>query len=81
MIDFASISKTIDGYACNYFGQRSVLINVNEWRVHCMAVWSPDLGLHEKWYDDQGQRLTIVGGRVVRSTSKKFRIVEEDNGK
>jgi hypothetical protein len=77
MIDFASITKTIDGYDCHYFGQR----NVFEWRVHCMAVWSPDLGSHERWYDDQGQRLTFVGGRVVRSANKKFRIVEAGNAK
>jgi len=79
MIDFTKITKTLDGYDCHYFGQRSVLINGNEWRVHCFSVWNADWGSLEKWYDDQGQRLTTVGGRVIRSTNKKFRIVEESN--
>jgi len=79
MIDFALITKTLDGYDCHYFGQRNVMVGGREWRVHCMAVWNPDCGAHEKWYDDQGQRLTVVGGRVVRSTNKKFRIVEESD--
>jgi len=80
MIDFASITKTLDGYDCHYFGQRSVLVGGYEWRVHCISVWNPDWGSHEKWYDDQGQRLTFVGGRVVRASNKKFRIVEESDG-
>ena len=80
MIDFASITKTIDGYDCHYFGQRNALINGNEWRVHCVSVWSPDCGALEKWYDDQGQRLTVFGGRIVRTNSKRFRIVEVKDG-
>jgi len=80
MIDFAKITKTMDGYDCHYFGQRNVFIRGDEWRVHCMAVWNPDFGSHEKWYDDRGHRLTVVGGQVVRTNNKKYRIVEVCDG-
>jgi hypothetical protein len=80
MIDFTSITKTLDGYACHYFCQREVSIAGGAWRVHSFAVFHPQMGVYEKWYDDQGQRLTIDGGRVVKTNNKKFRIVEASNG-
>ena len=80
MIDFASITQTLDGYACHYFGQRIAFVVGMEHHVHCFGVFHPQMGVYEKWYDDQGQRLTIDGGRVVKTNNKKFRIVEASNG-
>lgn len=79
MIDFASITQTLDGYACHYFGQRNVFVSGRQWRAHCMAVWHPVMGVFEKLYDDQGHRLSVVGGRIARTNNKKYRIVEVSN--
>jgi len=81
MIDFASITKTLDGYDCHYFGRRDVFLCGRTWRAHCMAVWHPVMGVFEKFYDDQGQRLTVVDGMVARTNNKKYRIVEVQDGK
>ena len=80
MIGFAKITKTLDGYDCHYFGARDVSVGGRQWRAHCFAVWHPDMGVHEKLYDDQGHRLAMVCGRLVKSTNKKFRIVEASEG-
>ena len=80
MIDFASITQTLDGYRCHYWGQREVLISGRTWRVHCFSVWHPEWGSHEKWYDGAGHRLTVQGGQVVKSPIKQYRIVEANNG-
>jgi len=80
MIDFQSITKTLDGYDCHYFGQRNVFIRGSTWRVHCFSVWEPDWGSHEKWYDDQGHRLTVIDHMVARTVNKKYRIVEASDG-
>jgi hypothetical protein len=44
-----------------------------------MAVWHPVMGVFEKLYDDQGHRLSVVGGRIARTNNKKYRIVEVSN--
>jgi hypothetical protein len=80
MIDFAKITKTIDGYDCHYFGERDVLLSGRQWRAHCFAVWHPGVGVSEKFYDDEGRRLSVVCGRLVKSTSNKFSIVEVQDG-
>ena len=80
MIDFASITQTLDGYRCHYFGQRNVYMSGGLWRVHCFAVFHPDMGVFEKWYDDSGHRLTVQGNEVVKSPIKQYRIVEVQNG-
>jgi len=80
MIDFASITKTLDGYDCHYFGQRNVFIRGSEWRVHCFAVFHPAMGAFEKWYDDDGHRLSIDNHQVSRTTNKKYRIVGVSDG-
>jgi hypothetical protein len=80
MIDFASITQTIDGYRCHYFDQRNVFIRGGTWRVHSFAVFHPDMGVFEKLYDDQGHRLSVVDGRIARTQNKKYRIVETNNG-
>jgi hypothetical protein len=79
MIDFASITQTLDGYACHYFGQRNVFISGGTWRVHCFAVFHPEMGVFEKWYDDEGHKLSIDNHRVARTNNKKYRIVETNN--
>jgi len=76
MIDFASITKTLDGYDCHYFGQRSAFVVGIEHHVHCFGVFHPQMGVFEKLYDDQGHKLSMVCGRLVRSNSQNFRIVE-----
>ena len=81
MIDFTKITKTLDGYDCHYFGARDVFVSERQWRAHCFAVWHPTIGVSEKFYDDHGHRLSLVCGRLVRSSSEKFRIVEVQNGK
>jgi hypothetical protein len=80
MIDFASITKTLDGYTCHYFGTRDVFVSGFTSRVHCMAVWHPVMGVFEKLYDDQGYRLSVIGGQITRTQNKKYRIVEASDG-
>jgi hypothetical protein len=80
MIDFSKITQTLDGFDCHYFGQRNVFISGSTWRVHSFSIFHPDMGPFEKWYDDQGHRLSVVGGRIVKSNSKKYRIVEASDG-
>ena len=76
MIDFASITQTLDGYRCHYFGTRDVFVSGRTWRAHCMAVWHPVMGVFEKLYDDRGHRLSMVCGRLVKSNGQNFKIVE-----
>ena len=80
MIDFQAITQTLDGYACHYFGQRNVSIPGSKWRVHCFAVFHPEMGVFEKWYDDSGHRLSMDNHRVAKTSNKKYRIVEESDG-
>jgi len=80
MINFLSITKTLDGYDCHYFGKRNAFVRGIEHPVHCFGVFDPQMGVFEKWYDDEGHRLTIDNHRVARTNNKKYRIVEASNG-
>lgn len=66
MIEFAKITKTLDGYDCHYFGTRESYGT----KLHCFGVWT-STGLHEKCYDEQGRRLdwepNSMGWKVCKS--------------
>ena len=72
MIDFAKITKTLDGYDCHYFGTRESYGT----KLHCFGVWTPT-GLYEKCYDDQGRPLTFsMNGKWEVSETNAFAIVK-----
>lgn len=71
MIDFAKITKTLDGYDCHYFGTRESYGT----KLHCFGVWTPT-GLYEKCYDDQGRHLAFsMDGEWEVSETNAFAIV------
>ena len=66
MIDFAKITKTLDGYECHYFGTR--IGADHKMILHCFAVWT-DNGVFEKCYDEHGRHLVWdFGGWEVSKT-------------
>ena len=72
MIDFAKITKTLDGYDCHYFGTRESYGT----KLHCFGVWTPT-GLYEKCYDDQGRHLQFsMDGEWEVSATNAFAIVK-----
>ena len=72
MIDFAKITKTLDGYDCHYFGTRESYGT----KLHCFGVWTPT-GLYEKCCDDQGRPLTFsMNGKWEVSETNAFAIVK-----
>lgn len=72
MIDFAKITKTLDGYDCHYFGTRESYGT----KLHCFGVWTPT-GLYEKCYDDQGRHLAFsMNGEWEVSKTNAFAIVK-----
>ena len=72
MIDFAKITKTLDGYDCHYFGTRESYGT----KLHCFGVWTPT-GLYEKCYDDQGRHIAFsMDGKWEVSETNAFAIVK-----
>jgi len=70
-IDFSKITKTLDGYACHYFGTRESFGSV----VHCFAVFHPEYGVHEVAYDAAGKRLTYNMGEWILSKAADCQII------
>ena len=72
MIDFAKITKTLDGYDCHYFGTR---IGFDGTKLHCFAIMT-SCGVKEKNYDDQGRPLAFsMDGKWEVSETNAFAIV------
>ena len=72
MIDFAKITKTVDGYDCHYFGTR---IGFDGTKLHCFAIMT-SCGVKEKNYDDQGRPLAFsMDGKWEVSETNAFAIV------
>jgi len=73
MIDFAKITKTLDGYDCHYFGTR---IGFDGTKLHCFAIMT-SCGVKEKNYDDQGRPLAFsMDGKWEVSETNAFAIVK-----
>ena len=72
MIDFAKITKTLDGYDCHYFGTR---IGADHKILHCFAVWTHN-GVFEKCYDEHGRHLVWEFGTWEVSKTDAFTIVK-----
>jgi len=73
MIDFAKITKTLDGYDCHYFGTR---IGFDGTKLHCFAIMT-SCGVKEKNYDDQGRPLAFsMDGEWEVSETNAFAIVK-----
>jgi hypothetical protein len=72
MIDFAKITKTLDGYDCHYFGARESYGT----KLHCFGVMTGH-GVHEKCYDDEGQQLFFNPNirEWGRSKSDAFQVI------
>lgn len=73
MIDFAKITKTLDGYDCHYFGTR---IGFDGTKLHCFAIMT-SCGVKEKNYDDQGRPLAFsMDGKWEVSETNAFAITK-----
>ena len=72
MIDFAKITKTLDGDPCHYFGTR---IGFDGTKLHCFAIMT-SCGVKEKNYDDQGRPLAFsMDGKWEVTETNAFAIV------
>ena len=69
---FAKITKTLDGFDCHYFGTRESFGR----HVHCFAIFSPQIGVQEVQYDDDGNRLRFENGKWVKGNTTNYQIVE-----
>lgn len=72
MIDFAKITKTLDGYDCHYFGTREN----NGSTLHCFGIMHPNFGVKEAVYNAEGKRLTLAGGQWFAVLNDDFQIVK-----
>lgn len=72
MIEFAKITKTVDGFDCHYFGTRESFGSV----IHVFGVFNPTMGVAEVQYDAQGNRLRFGNGEWVISNAASYQIVK-----
>lgn len=73
MIEFANITKTLDGHDCHYFGTR---IGFDGTKLHCFAIMT-SCGVKEKNYDDQGRPLAFsMAGKWEVSETDAFAITK-----
>lgn len=72
MIDFANITKTLDGFKCHYFGTRSSYGST----IHCFGIFHPAYGVKEAAYNSEGKRLTFENSKWSETTATDCQIVK-----
>ena len=71
MIDFAKITKTLDGMDCRYIHERES----NGERVHVFALFN-NAGERYEYYNQQGHRLKWTGSKWELEQDGKWKIYE-----
>ena len=71
MIDFAKITRTLDGMDCRYIHERES----NGERVHVFALFN-DVGERYEYYNQQGKRIKWSGSRWELEQDGKWKIYE-----
>ena len=71
MIDFAKITKTLDGMDCRYIHERES----NGERIHVFALFN-DVGERYEYYNQQGKRLKWSSSKWELEQDSKWQIYE-----